>query len=213
MNRMIKIAITTRFMKQDFGGGYYYINNANVKMFNDNGIILVPITCEMEKDFILENSDGLFVPGGCDVDPKTYHEKLNGAKDCFDFIDDLDIFYITAFHKAHKPILGICRGIQIINVCFGGSLYQDIAHHENVRHEIIINKDSFLYDIYQKEQIEVNSYHHQIIKELGKGLRKVATSKEGYIEAIEGDRIYAVQWHPEIDDDKAFIKYFKEHIF
>ena len=59
---MLKIAVTTRFIKQDFGGGYYYVNNANVRMFNDNNVILIPVTCKMEKDFILDTCDGLFVP-------------------------------------------------------------------------------------------------------------------------------------------------------
>ena len=55
---MLKIAVTSRFIKQDFGGGYYYVNNANVRMFNDNNVILIPVTCKMEKDFILETCDG-----------------------------------------------------------------------------------------------------------------------------------------------------------
>ena len=162
---MLKIAVTTRFIKQDFGGGYYYVNNANVRMFNDNNVILIPVTCEMEKDFILETCDGLFVPGGCDVDPKNYGEDVNGAKECFDFIDDLDIFYIRAFHCAKKPILGICRGLQIINVAFGGTLYQDISGHSDAKHMVNVTKDSFIYDIYQKDKLEVNSFHHQIIKD------------------------------------------------
>ena len=145
---MLKIAVTTRFIKQDFGGGYYYVNNANVRMFNDNNVILIPVTCKMEKDFILDTCDGLFVPGGCDVDPKNYGEDFNGAKECFDFIDDLDIFYIKAFQSAKKPILGICRGLQIINVAFGGTLYQDIGGHSDTKHFVNVEKDSFIYDIY-----------------------------------------------------------------
>lgn len=210
---MLKIAVTTRFIKQDFGGGYYYVNNANVRMFNDNNVILIPVTCEMEKDFILETCDGLFVPGGCDVDPKNYGEDFNGAKECFDFIDDLDIFYIKAFHSAKKPILGICRGLQIINVAFGGTLYQDIGGHSDTKHFVYVEKDSFIYDLYKEDKLQVNSFHHQIIKDLGEGLRVVAKSDEGYIEAIEGDNIYAVQWHPEIYDGDRFIRYFIDRIF
>ena len=54
---MLKIAVTTRFIKQDFGGGYYYVNNANVRMFNDNNVILIPVTCKMEKDFIVSKDN------------------------------------------------------------------------------------------------------------------------------------------------------------
>lgn len=210
---MKKIAVTTRFIKQEFGGGYYYVNNANVRMFNDNDVILVPITSIKDKDFILDTCDGLFVPGGCDVDPNEYNEEINGSIDPIDFIDVLDLFYIKEFYKAKKPILGICRGIQIINVCFNGSLYQDIKGHNKVFHDVRVEKDSFVYDLYKKEILSVNSYHHQAIKVLGDGLRAVGYSNEGYIEAVEGENIYAVQWHPEIYDAHNFIKYFIERIF
>lgn len=210
---MKKIGVTCRFIKQEFGGGYYYINNANVRMFNDNDMILVPITSTIEKDFILDTCDGLFVPGGCDVNPMLYGEDIDGSIDPIDFIDELDLFYIKEFYKANKPILGICRGIQIINVCFNGSLYQDIGNHNKVFHDVKVDKDSFVYDLYKKEELSVNSYHHQCIKKLGDGLRPVAYSKEGYVEAVEGKNIYAVQWHPEIYDANNFIKYFKERIF
>lgn len=209
----MKIAVTSRFIKQDFGGGYYYVNNANVRMFNDNNVILIPITSVIEKDFVLETCDGLFVPGGCDIDPSNYNEEINGSIDPIDFIDDLDIFYIKEFYKAKKPILGICRGIQIINVCFGGTLYQDIKNHKDIFHDVKVAKDSFIYDLYKKEILSVNSYHHQVIKDLGEGLRAVAYSSEGYVEAIQGKNIYAVQWHPEIYDANNFINYFIKNIF
>ncbi len=209
----MKIAVTSRFIKQDFGGGYYYVNNANVRMFNDNGVILIPVTSIIEKDFILKTCDGLFVPGGCDIDPKNYNEEIAGSIEPIDFIDDLDIFYIKEFYKANKPILGICRGIQIINVCFGGTLYQDIKEHQNVFHDVSVDKDSFVYDLYKKETISVNSYHHQVIKQIGNGLRPVAYSRDGYIEAIQGENIYAVQWHPELYMGDEFINYFIKNIF
>lgn len=209
----MKIAVTTRFIKQDFGGGYYYVNNANVRMFNDNNVILIPVTNTIGKDFILETCDGLFVPGGCDINPKHYNEEINGSIDPIDFIDDLDIFYIKEFYKAHKPILGICRGIQIINVCFNGTLFQDIKEHKDVFHDVNVEKDSFVYELYKQEKLSVNSFHHQVIKKLGTGLRAVAYSKEGYVEALEGDNIYAVQWHPEIYDANNFINYFIKNIF
>ncbi len=210
---MKKIAVTCRFIKQDFGGGYYYVNNANVRMFNDNNVILVPITSIIEKDFILDTCDGLFVPGGCDVDPINYGEKMDGSIEPFACIDELDLFYVKEFYKAKKPILGICRGIQIINVCFGGTLYQDIKNHHRVFHDVKVSKDGFVFDLYKKETIRVNSYHHQAIKVLGDGLRPIAYSNDGYIEAIEGNNIYAVQWHPEIYDAHNFIKYFIERFF
>ena len=67
--------------------------------------------------------------------------------------------------------------------------------------------------IYKEDKLEVNSFHHQIIKDLGDGLKAIAKSDEGYIEAIEGNNIYAVQWHPEIYDSDRFIRYFTDTIF
>ena len=210
----MKVAIVERFLKQEYGGGLYYMNNANIRMFNDNGVVLLPVSSILEKDFILENADALFVPGGCDVDPKYYKEEVNGAVDFFDFIDELDMAYIDLFYKAHKPILGICRGLQIINVYFGGTLYQDIKNHKGGSfHNVSLIEDSFIYDLYKKENILVNSYHHEVIKDLGKGLRPVAYSDDDYIEAIEGDNVYAVQWHPELYDKDKFISYFINNVF
>ena len=210
----MKVAIVERFRKQEYAGGLYYMVNANIRMFNDNGVVLLPVSSILEKDFILENADALYVPGGADVDPKYYHENMDGSVGCFDFIDELDLAYIDLFYKAKKPILGVCKGLQILNVYFGGSLYQDIkGHNDGIMHNVKVVKDSFVYDLYKEENIMVNSYHHQAIKELGSGLKPVAYSDEGYIEAFSGDNVYAVQWHPELYDKDRFISYFINKIF
>lgn len=210
----MKIAVTERFIKQEYGGGNYYINNANVKMFEQCGVLLIPVSSLLDIDEIVEMCDGLFVPGGCDVDPNLYGEELNGSIDPISFIDKLDMDYIDAFYKAKKPILGICRGIQILNVYFGGTLYQDIKNHDDGRfHDISVEKNSFLYSIYQKDRISVNSYHHQAIKELAFNLKPIAYSDDGYIEAVEGDNVYAVQFHPEHYDGKHFLNYFVDNVF
>ncbi len=124
---------------------------------------------------------------------------------------------IKAFHKANKPILGICAGVQIINVCFGGSLHQDIKNHtskeEITIHSINIEKDSFLEKIYSKNKIEVNSFHHQAINKVAENFKIVATSEDGIVEAIEYKNIVGVQWHPEKSKDmKFFEKYIKMYI-
>ena len=105
------------------------------------------------------------------------------------------------------PVLGICRGLQLLNVFFGGSLYQNIfcadihRRFENCDrvHETILKPEGFLYEIYQKENPVANSAHHQAVKELGEGLVPVQYSKEGIIEAFYHKTmpVYAVQWHPE----------------
>ncbi len=126
-------------------------------------------------------------------------------------IDTLDFTIIKAFNNANKPILGICRGIQAINVCFGGSLYQDIPNHKlqkEGRHNVKIEKNSFLYDCYNTEKMQVNSLHHQAVKKVAEGFKVVAKSEDGIVESIENENIIAVQWHPEYMMDTKFFEYF-----
>lgn len=107
--------------------------------------------------------------------------------------------------------MGICRGIQSINVCFGGSLYQDIPNHKlpkEERHNVKFEKESFLYDCYNIEQMLINSLHHQAVKEVAKGFKVVVKSEDGIVEAIENKNIIAVQWHPEYMNDIKFFEYF-----
>ena len=128
---------------------------------------------------------------------------------------DNDLFQMKAIEEAlrlGKPILGICRGLQILNVFFGGTLYQDIGKErqkslrhshldipEGYAHSISITEGSFLYEAVKEKKMEVNSLHHQGIKTLGSGLAATAESPDGLVEAIENreNRIMAVQWHPE----------------
>ena len=131
--------------------------------------------------------------------------------------------------KADKPILGICRGIQFINAALGGTLYQDIPtqfpsaveHHQKPPydrpiHEVVINKESPLFRILQKEKITVNSYHHCGICKLAPGLKCMASSTDELIEAVWAPGrtfLWAMQWHPEFsykvnEDSKAIFAEF-----
>jgi len=126
-------------------------------------------------------------------------------------IDTLDFTLIKAFNNVNKPILGICRGIQAINVCFGGSLYQDIPNHKlpkEERHNVKFDKDSFLYECYNVEQMQINSLHLQALKNVAENFKVVAKSEDGIIEAIENENVIAVQWHPEYMNDIRFFEYF-----
>lgn len=126
-------------------------------------------------------------------------------------IDTLDFTLIKEFNKLNKPILGICRGIQAINVCFGGSLYQDIPNHKlskEERHNVKFEKESFVYNCYKTEQMQINSLHHQSIKKVAKDFKVVAKSEDGIVESIENRNIVAVQWHPEYMKDIKFFEYF-----
>ena len=206
-----RIALTPRLVHDQ------NINQSVISSYADavikNGGLAYLLTIDLDNiDEIVNDFDGLVVTGGADVTPSLYHEDAIANEDNYHYECDLfDIALIRAFMKADKPILGICRGLQIINVVCGGSLYQDIdtyyrnldnIHNINnidnkLSHMIKIDESSSLYEITRQKELMVNSYHHQAIKTLGQGLFSVAVSDDGIIEAIEGDNIIAVQWHPE----------------
>lgn len=175
--------------------------------------IIIPLSKPEDAKSYVDKIDALVIPGGDDVSPIYYGEeplsklgKNSPKRDLF------DLALIKEAHKQQKPILGICRGLQIINVAFGGSLYQDLSYKAsvNVQHEqktdlkyethsVMIEKDSFLSNIYVSK-LMVNSYHHQAIKRIAPNFKVTAKSTDGIIEAIEhtDQKIYAVQWHPEL---------------
>ena len=107
---------------------------------------------------------------------------------------------IDLFVRSKKPIIGICGGLQTLNVYFGGDLNQNISNHklgDGQMHHINIEKQSFLYDVYQNPKVFVNSFHRQAVRKLAPNFKVTAMSEDGIIEAIEYDNIVAVQWHPE----------------
>jgi putative glutamine amidotransferase len=159
--------------------------------------------------------DGLVLQGGADVSPLTYGEEPLSREWAGDRLRDVyEIELVHEFIDAGKPVLGICGGLQIINVAFGGSLYQDIAtqragalphltdDYERNAHEVSILPGSALAQLYPGvERARVNSIHHQSIKTLGRGLVVEARAEpDGVIEAVrhtEKRYVFATQWHPE----------------
>lgn len=167
----------------------------------------VGITSEDEM-LLVKDVDGVIVPGGGDVNPKLYHQENTASADIDDVLDELELKVIDDVVKCQKPLLGICRGHQIINIYFGGDLIQnvencDIHKRDNNNQDRVhmsnVEKESFLYDIYHEERISTNSAHHQAISKLGTGLKAVQFSDDGLIEAYYHEElpIYCLQWHPE----------------
>lgn len=165
-------------------------------------------------------ADGLLLTGGADIDPALYGEENNGSSPGEEHIDRSDLLLYQSFIKAHKPVLGICRGIQLIAAAEHAALIQDIPSYGNYlnhsqwsfvpriahnakSHECTFAKGSRLYEIFG-EQYPVNSFHHQALKTVPAGYKETARSTDGLIEAIESELVTAVQWHPErlIDDPK-----------
>ncbi|MDO4499964.1 MAG: gamma-glutamyl-gamma-aminobutyrate hydrolase family protein [Erysipelotrichaceae bacterium] len=184
----------------------YYMVEYNHDMLLNNGQNIYLVADKRMVEDAVNKCDVLFVPGGLDINPKRYNEENTGTKEFLDEIDELDYALIDAFYKAGKPIIGICRGHQIINVFFGGTLYQDIADHDDVFHNVTLKKGGFVDKIYNCETLRVNSYHHQNIKDVAPGFEVVAVSEDGYVEAIQKDNIYSVQWHPEMYDADTYFK-------
>ena len=163
---------------------------------------------------ILSVCDGLVLTGGADVDPARYGAapsaalgSVSGAR------DELEWRALDHALPRDLPVLGICRGAQVLNVFMGGTLYQDIAtelpdampHLQDGSwaartHDVSIVGDSLLRRVVGADSIRSNSFHHQAVKELAPGLRAAAHSADGLIEAVEAPRhawVLAVQWHPE----------------
>jgi putative glutamine amidotransferase len=192
--------------------------------------LLLPI-CDDETviEQQLECIDGLIVIGGVDINPLFYHDTYAFEQGTSSL--KRDIYEMKLIRKCSEkkiPILGICRGQQIINVAFGGTLYQDnkmlsdnvFQHQQKEKkyypiHSIQIEKDSFLYSIFGKA-CYVNSFHHQSIKDLAKNFNVVARSEDQIIEAIQHQflDIWAVQFHPEmmISQDKKMQVIFNNFI-
>ena len=152
--------------------------------------------------------DGFLFSGGVDVDPIYYGEMK--AFDSVEIDSDRDRFELLlmeAIYETGKPILGICRGEQMMNVSCGGSLHQHIDGHRQeeegaiATHKVRIDPTSKLYGIVRKEEIMVNTFHHQAAKSVAPSLRGVAWAEDGTVEAVESDThpfFLGVQWHPEM---------------
>lgn len=150
---------------------------------------------------------GLLLPGGGDVSPNLYGQNINGSINIDNTLDETELKLVDIFSNSNKPILGICRGMQIINVAFGGDLIQHIKTSDTHTwkettgdkvHSITADNLGFIYSLYSKK-FSVNSAHHQAVNKIAQGFSISATADDGIIEAIENrkKKIIGVQWHPE----------------
>nr|WP_315036224.1 gamma-glutamyl-gamma-aminobutyrate hydrolase family protein [uncultured Lachnoanaerobaculum sp.] len=151
--------------------------------------------------------DGLLLPGGGDIDPVYYGEEMNGSDEPDRELDKAQREILDAFVKAKKPILGICRGMQLINIYFGGSLHQDLGTRDihtrkngnDSIHSVKSVEEGNLFEKLYGKTFNINSAHHQGTKKLGKGLKEVLRSDDGVCEAVIHEElpIIATQFHPE----------------
>ena len=181
---------------------------------------LIPLVDEGTLRGIYDQLEGVFLPGGADIDPATYGSDPHPLCDKTDRERDrVEVLLAKWALEEQKPVLGVCRGMQLINVAAGGSLYQDIADElpgavkhdyfpfrggsfarDHLAHEVKVAQGTRLAGLMGAGDLRVNSMHHQGVRELGRGLVSTAVAPDGLVEAIEGNGdgyLLAVQWHPE----------------
>lgn len=180
-------------------------------------LLIPPIDDEAVLRDLYERIDGLLLSGGGDIQPHYYGEEPAPQLGVVDPARDRAELPLARWAiEEGKPVLGICRGVQVINVALGGTLYQDIAvqlqsdlqHDSSFRqqdwtymaHDLRLAPDSHLARLFGTTSFPTNSLHHQSLKELGPGIRAVGWAPDGVVEAVEGDNghfLIGVQCHPE----------------
>lgn len=227
MGNVIKIGITCGFLYPDKNRNIYkaktlsYVENETINFIA--GLKCIPIIIpNLKFEYlipILEAVDGVILHGGSDVAPESYGETPMGEWKGDKYRDEYELKVIDYAFRNNKPVLGICRGCQILNVYFGGTLYQDIPtqlkssviHSDCEKYDLNIHKVDFsgnniLKELYPgDEQKYVNSIHHQAVKKLGTELVPLCISPEdGVIECFyykgKNKGLYlGIQWHPEFN--------------
>lgn len=195
--------------------------------------LLIPARPLAKEDItsILSRVDGVLLAGGVDVHPKFYGEEPQKDLGYVDLVrDDFEIAMVKRCLELDMPIFGVCRGMQVLNVAMGGTLYQDLdkgveEHVQHMQlaadgsgiHTVHVQQGSFLRPIYG-EKAFVNSFHHQALHDLADMLEPIAWSRDRLIEAVvhtERPHVFAVQWHPEIPEDeesRGLFRYFIDRI-
>jgi putative glutamine amidotransferase len=206
------ILITCKNRDDDFGVGGLCYTPANYcnAIIRAGGIPLISALADARE--YAQIADGiLFTGSNCDVTPELYGQENRASNFCMASLDEMELALFEAFRSAGKPIFGICRGLQLINVALGGTLIQDIPQEvpdltvhsavyrkETIYHPVTAVEGSLLGRLFGRN-FQTNSYHHQAVLTCGAGLRATVSTEEGVIEAIEheSEPILGVQWHPE----------------
>lgn len=203
---------------KELGKEKYHIQQADIEAILQAGglpIMLPHLTHETDIDQIVERIDGLYAAGGYDVDPTLYGEEPH--PNLGTVIPSRDIFELALIQKVlelGKPILGVCRGTQILNVAAGGDMYQDIpsqmegdvlqhqqkAPVEHGSHFVQVKEGSLLHRLTGVGKLRVNSRHHQANRRVPESFLISGTASDGVVEAIESQKhhfVLGLQWHPE----------------
>ncbi len=215
MKPVIAVSAQTAVYSTDYFGQQRLtsIYDLYVRALQDAGALPIVLAHSDPSDVgdLLERCDGVLLPGGGDIDPATYGETPT-ADNLYGIRPEADLFEVALVQEAAKrnlPVLGICRGLQVVNVACGGTLHQDLPDHPQDKmgrafsghYRTAIAPGTKLHRIVGKDELVVNSLHHQGVKDVGEGLRIAATAADGVVESIESTDpmwdLLAVQWHPE----------------
>lgn len=195
-----------------------YVNLDYVRSIESQGGVPVIIPLTLDEEVISETIarlDGLLLSGGHDIFPLNYGEEpLQGLEEVWPERDQFDFMLLKAAMEKEIPILGICRGHQIVNVYMGGTLYQDLKYDSNCTlkhvqnqtpsmafHTIDIERESKMAQLIGSTTWVTNSHHHQMVHRLGEGLKVTAVAKDGVVEGLEGTEypwLVTCQFHPEM---------------
>ncbi len=218
---MKRVALTMSVQERD-----YYLRKRYISYLTDHCRTVMPIILPPTNDIdtIREYAlvaDGLILTGGGDIDPLLYGEqKEKACVDVHRLRDEFEITLTREMLSLEKPIFGICRGIQVINVALGGTLWQDIdvKSHVDTRSDVpshTVRLSGKLAKFFGCDSILTNSYHHQSVKSLRNGLDAVAHSTDGHIEAVWGEGypfLCGVQWHPEMEREGNSARLIREFL-
>jgi putative glutamine amidotransferase len=215
-------------------GSTFGVNEPYTKAVSNAGGLPVLIPLNLSKDdldALLFRLDGILFTGGYDIDPRKYGGQLHpNVKNVDHTRDEIEIHLVVAAVESDKPFMGICRGLQVINIAMGGSLYEHLPDqlpgnvtHDNhhlardfLAHGVRVEPDNRLSRIISKDQVQVNSLHHQGIRRLAKGLLPTAYAPDGLIEAFELPKHpfgLEVQWHPEdLQEHEAMRRLFQTFV-
>ncbi len=222
------IGITSRYSSEN---NQYNLPDAYTKSIQRNGgtPIIIPPLYDAEYQQLYDTVDGVLFTGGPDVDPMLYGEQPLPKQGWIEPMrDDFELKLAKIALTGPKPMLGICRGMQTINAAAGGTLIQDIdsqikdpiKHRQEAKawygtHHVNLESGSLIHEIFGKDKVVVNSFHHQACKDQAPGFKPTGWASDGVIEVIEMDSPVwklCVQWHPEHMAEGEMNKLFKAFI-
>lgn len=212
----LRIGVTVNRREEDHS--VHYVTEKMVHAVEASGAVVVPIDYPMNRETLpalLDSIDGLILAGGPDVHPKHFGEEVDPH--CGVIVeerDELELYLARWAAEKDFPTLGVCRGMQVMNIALGGDVWQDIVHRlgivhrqtNDIRyfHDVVFDGESILRTLTPSVRYPVNSYHHQAVRRVADGLTVTAHTPDGLIEAFEkkGARFFmGVQWHPESSYD------------